>query len=150
MVVMGKFDPLRALKYVHRYGITFIVGVPTVLEELADKQEQGGYDLSTLKGIVTMGSPLERAACIRYQRVLTPNIYNGYGTTETLWNTFLRPFDLPDNAGSAGRSCVLPSGSRRPLLPDFFGGKFSPKRTAADLLLSRLPKKRYDGKGTDH
>ncbi len=106
MVVMGKFDPLRALKYVYRYGITFIVGVPTVLEELADKQEQGGYDLSTLKGIVTMGSPLERAACIRYQRVLTPNIYNGYGTTETLWNTFLRPFDLPDNAGSAGRSCV--------------------------------------------
>lgn len=106
MVIMGKFDALMALKYVYRYKITFIVGVPTVLEELADRQEQGGYDLSSLTGIVTMGSPLERAACIRYQKVLTPNIYNGYGTTETLWNTFLRPFDLPDNAGSAGRSCV--------------------------------------------
>ena len=106
MVIMGKFDALTALKYVYRYKITFIVGVPTVLEELADRQEQGGYDLSSLTGIVTMGSPLERAACIRYQKVLTPNIYNGYGTTETLWNTFLRPFDLPDNAGSAGRSCV--------------------------------------------
>lgn len=106
MVIMGKFDSLMALKYVYRYKITFIVGVPTVLEELADRQEQGGYDLSSLTGIVTMGSPLERAACIRYQKVLTPNIYNGYGTTETLWNTFLRPFDLPDNAGSAGRSCV--------------------------------------------
>ncbi len=106
MVIMGKFDALVALKYVYRYKITFIVGVPTVLEELADRQEQGGYDLSSLTGIVTMGSPLERAACIRYQKVLSPNIYNGYGTTETLWNTFLRPFDLPDNAGSAGRSCV--------------------------------------------
>ena len=53
-----------------------------------------------------MGSPLERSACIRYQRVLTPNIYNGYGTTETFWNTFLRPFDLPENAGTAGASCV--------------------------------------------
>ena len=106
MVIMGKFDALTALKYVYRYKITFIVGVPTVLEELADRQEQGGYDLSSLTGIVTMGSPLERAACIRYQKVLSPNIYNGYGTTETLWNTFLRPFDLPDNAGSAGRSCV--------------------------------------------
>ncbi len=106
MVVMGKFDAIQTLKYVYRYKITFIVGVPTVLEELADRQEQGGYDLSSLTGIVTMGSPLERAACIRYQKVLSPNIYNGYGTTETLWNTFLRPFDLPDNAGSAGRSCV--------------------------------------------
>ena len=106
LVIMGKFDALKTLKYVWRYKITFIVGVPTVLEALADEQERQGYDISALKGIVTMGSPLERAACIRYQRILTPNIFNGYGTTETLWNTFLRPFDLPDKAGSAGASCV--------------------------------------------
>jgi acyl-CoA synthetase (AMP-forming)/AMP-acid ligase II len=53
-----------------------------------------------------MGSPLEKEACIRFQNVLTPNIFNGYGTTETFWNTFLRPYDLPDMAGSAGRSCT--------------------------------------------
>ena len=106
LVIMGKFDALKTLKYVWRYKITFIVGVPTVLEALADEQERQGYDISALKGIVTMGSPLERAACIRYQKILTPNIFNGYGTTETLWNTFLRPFDLPDKAGSAGASCV--------------------------------------------
>ena len=106
VVVLRKFDAAATLQYVARYGITFIVGVPTVLESLADMQEQKGWDLSCLKGIVTMGSPLERQACIRYQRVLTPNIYNGYGTTETFWNTFLRPFDLPENAGTAGASCV--------------------------------------------
>lgn len=106
LVIMGKFDPLVTLKLVWKYKINFIVGVPTVLEALADEQERQGYDISALKGIVTMGSPLERAACIRYQKVLTPNIYNGYGTTETLWNTFLRPMDLPDKAGSAGASCV--------------------------------------------
>lgn len=49
-----------------------------------------------------MGSPLEKEACIRFQNVLTPNIFNGYGTTETFWNTFLRPYDLPEMAGSAG------------------------------------------------
>jgi acyl-coenzyme A synthetase/AMP-(fatty) acid ligase len=63
-------------------------------------------DLSSLAGIVTMGSPLEREACIRYQRVLCPNIFNGYGTTEAFWNTLLRPVDLPEHAGSAGRSCI--------------------------------------------
>jgi long-chain acyl-CoA synthetase len=59
-----------------------------------------------LKGIITMGAPLERAACIRFQEVLTPNIFNGYGSTVAFWNTFLRPYDLPDLAGSAGRSCT--------------------------------------------
>lgn len=106
IVIMGKFDAMTALKYVSKYKITFLIGVPTVLEELADEQERMSYDISALKGIVTMGSPLERSACIRYQKVLTPNIFNGYGTTETFWNTFLRPFDLPDNAGTAGASCV--------------------------------------------
>ena len=106
IVVMGKFNAELTLKYVDHYKISFIVGVPTVLEELADIQERKGYNISTLHGIVTMGSPLERSACIRYQKVLTPNIFNGYGTTETFWNTFLRPFDLPENAGTAGASCV--------------------------------------------
>ena len=106
MVIMDKFSSEATLDYVAKYKITFIVGVPTVLEDLADEQEKLGRDISSLKGIVTMGSPLERAACIRYQNVLTPNIYNGYGTTETFWNTFLRPCDLPENAGTAGSSCV--------------------------------------------
>lgn len=106
LVIMSKFSAQKTLKYIARYHITFVIGVPTVLEELADEQEQKAYNLDTLKGIVTMGSPLERSACIRYQRVLTPNIFNGYGTTETFWNTFLRPFDLPDNAGTAGAACV--------------------------------------------
>ena len=106
LVVMNKFDAVNTLRYVSRYHITFIIGVPTVLEELADAQEKNNYDLSSLTGIITMGSPLERSACLHYQKVLTPNIYNGYGTTETLWNTFLRPFDLPEYAGTAGASMV--------------------------------------------
>lgn len=106
LVVMNKFDADTTLRYISRYHITFVIGVPTVLEELADAQEQNAYDISSLSGIITMGSPLERSACLRYQRVLTPSIYNGYGTTETLWNTFLRPFDLPEHAGTAGASMV--------------------------------------------
>ncbi len=106
LVIMGKFSATNTLRYVDKYHISFVIGVPTVLEELADEQERKGYDLHSLKGIVTMGSSLERSACIRYQNVLTPNIFNGYGTTETFWNTFLRPFDLPENAGTAGASCV--------------------------------------------
>ncbi len=106
VTIMRKFDPVTTLKYVEQYKLTFVIGVPNVLERLTEAQEREGYDLSSLRGIVTMGAPLERAACIKYQKVLTPKIFNGYGTTESFWNTFLRPTDLPAMAGTAGRSCT--------------------------------------------
>lgn len=106
IVIMRKFDAETCLDYVEKYKLTFLIGVPAVLEILTQSQEKNPKNISTLKGIVTMGSPLERAACIKFQQVLTPNIFNGYGTTETFWNTFLRPFDLPEMAGTAGRSCL--------------------------------------------
>lgn len=106
VTIMRKFDPYMTLKYIEEYKLTFIIGVPNVLALLSDAQERDGRDLSSLHGIVTMGSPLERAACIRYQKVLTPKIFNGYGTTESFWNTFLRPGDLPEMAGTAGSSCT--------------------------------------------
>lgn len=106
VIVMRTFQPKLCLEYVDRYKTTFLIGVPAVLGVLASKQEKRPCDLSTLKGIITMGSPLEKSACIRFQNMLTPNIFNGYGTTETFWNTFLRPYDLPQMSGSAGRSCT--------------------------------------------
>jgi len=105
-VPMAKFDANAVLDAVETLGITFLIGAPTNLKMLADAQQRNERDLHTLKGIVTMGAPLEREACIRYQEVLTPNIFNGYGTTEAFWNTFLRPYDLPEHAGTAGRSCT--------------------------------------------
>lgn len=106
VVIMRKFDAVTTLKWIEELGLTFIIGVPNVLESLTEAQIRGGFNLGALNGIVTMGSPLERAACMRYQEILTQRIFNGYGTTETFWNTFLRPSDLPAMAGTAGRACV--------------------------------------------
>lgn len=106
VTIMRKFDPVNTLRYIEKYKLTFVIGVPNVLERLTEAQEREGHDLSSLRGIVTMGSPLERAACIKYQKILTPYIFNGYGTTESFWNTFLKPTDLPAMAGTAGRSCT--------------------------------------------
>lgn len=106
LVLMRSFSPRTTLQYVEKYGITFLTGSPASLEMLARIQEKTPYDLSGLRGMVTMGAPLEKAACERYMEVLSPNIVNGYGTTETYWNTVLRPFDLPQSAGSIGRSSI--------------------------------------------
>ena len=106
VVIMRTFNPKVTLRYIENYKITFITGVPSVLTLLATKQEKHPKDISSLRGIITMGSPLEKEACIRFQNVLSHNLFNGYGTTETFWNTFLRPFDLPEMSGTAGRSCT--------------------------------------------
>jgi len=100
------FGPRQVLDLVQEHKLTFLIGAPANLEMLAAAQMQSPRDLSSLKGIITMGAPLTREACLRYQENLTPNIFNGYGTTETFWNSFLRPHDLPGKAGSAGKSCT--------------------------------------------
>lgn len=106
IVVLRYFHPKTCLEYVSKYNLTFLIGAPPMLKMLYDTQKKTPADLSNLKGIVTMGAPLGREECIRYQETLTPNIFNGYGTSEAFWNTFLRPYDLPNMAGSAGRSCT--------------------------------------------
>ncbi len=105
-VSLRAFDPAAVLDLVAARELTFLVGAPTNLAMLAAEQRRQPRDLDSLRGIVTMGAPLEREACLLYQEVLTPRIFNGYGTTESFWNTFLRPEDLPAHAGSAGRACT--------------------------------------------
>ena len=106
VVCLPAFDADTVLDAIEREHLTYVIGAPTNLERLADAQEARARDLGSLHGIVTMGAPLDRAAALRYQRVLTPRIANGYGTTEAFWNTYLRPEDLPDAAGAAGRACL--------------------------------------------
>ena len=106
VVCMRSFSPKQSLQWVEKYGITFLIGAPSSLEMLARMQEKSPADLSGLRGLVTMGAPLEQESCVRYMKLLTPNLFNGYGTTESLCNTYLLPQDLPRHAGSAGRSCI--------------------------------------------
>ena len=105
-IVMRKFQPRNTLKWVEEYGISFLTGSPANLSVLAQVQEKHPHFLASLKGIIAMGAPLLKDECIRYSKTLTPNIFNGYGTTETFWNSFLRPYNLPDGAGSVGGSCT--------------------------------------------
>jgi acyl-CoA synthetase (AMP-forming)/AMP-acid ligase II len=105
-VPMRTFDAATVLDWVEEHRLTFLIGAPISLALLTAEQLSRPRDLSSLHGIVTMGAPLGREACLRYQELLTPRIFNGYGTTEAFWNTFLRPTDLPEHAGSAGRACT--------------------------------------------
>ncbi|MCR5707267.1 MAG: acyl--CoA ligase [Ruminococcus sp.] len=103
-VIMRSFNPKNAVRYINEYKITYLTAVPAVLHPMCARLEKYNEELPSLKGILSMGAPLEREACIRFMTRLTPNIYNGYGTTETLWNLFLGPDDLPERSGFTGRA----------------------------------------------
>ncbi|MFZ2624845.1 MAG: class I adenylate-forming enzyme family protein [Propionibacterium sp.] len=122
VVIMPRFDEEKVLDAIEQRRLSYVIGAPTNLERLADAQEARPRDLGSLHGIVTMGAPLERAAALRYQQQLTPRIANGYGTTESFWNTFLRPYELPDGAGTAGHACVDDDVRVVKVLPDRFAG----------------------------
>ena len=118
LVPLRNFDPATVLDYVEAYQLSFLIGAPITLKMLKDEQIANPRNIGSLKGIVTMGAPLEKNLCIECHKVLTENIFNGYGSTEAFWNTFLRPFDLPDMAGTAGRSCTDDDMAVVELLPD--------------------------------
>lgn len=106
IVIMRDFNPRRCQQYTEKYKITYLIGVPSIIAMFARAQDSKPADLSSLRGIVTMGAPFEKAACERYRKLLTPNIFNGYGTTESFVNTLLHPYDLPEMGGSVGQSCT--------------------------------------------
>ncbi len=106
VVALRTFNPKACVEYIEKYGITFITGVPSVFFSLVRYLEKHEVELPTLNGIVTMGSPLDEDDCIHLQKVLGAQLFNGYGTTETFWNTMLYPRDLPGMAGSVGHSCI--------------------------------------------
>lgn len=105
-IAMRVFSPKTALEYIEKLGVTFVTGVPSMYKAMLEEQASNPRDLSTLRGLLSMGAPLERELCIQLQNTFTPNIYNGYGTSETFWNTLLMPEDLPEKAGTAGRACI--------------------------------------------
>ena len=75
LVVMRSFSPRTTLQYVEKYGVTFLTGSPASLEMLTRIQEKTPYDLSRLKGLVTMGAPLEKAACKKFMEERIINQY---------------------------------------------------------------------------
>jgi long-chain acyl-CoA synthetase len=103
IVVTEDWEPESVIETIESENVTHLVGVPTVAQRMTELDGIEGRDLSSLDCLLCMGSPLSKQLAEEIMGAITPNLYNGYGTTETLLDTMLRPEDLPAQAGSAGR-----------------------------------------------
>lgn len=97
------------LDLVEKYKITLIWGAPVTFDGVAAAQRAKKRDISSLRLIHTMGSPFSRKQFKEWQEVITPNIANTYGTTETRQDLVLHSniHSMAEKAGSAGRRAPL-------------------------------------------
>lgn len=106
VVIMREFKPRTALDVIRNYRVTYITGVPSIFKLLARAQKASPVDLSSLRGLCSMGSPFSKAELLEYRGLFSPNILNGYGTTETFVNTYMRPFSPIEKCTSTGQACI--------------------------------------------
>lgn len=106
VVIAREFRPGPCLDLISDAGVTYTTGVPSIYALLARAQKSSPVDLSSLRGLCSMGSPFSSQEVLEYRELFTPNILNGYGTTETFVNTFMRPWSPLEKCSATGQSCI--------------------------------------------
>ncbi len=84
LVMMYKWDPIRALQLIEREKVTIFVGVPTMAHDLLESPDFSKYDTSSLKNISGGGAPAAPELVRQIDSKFShgrPQI--GYGMTET-------------------------------------------------------------------
>lgn len=103
VVVMRSFDENLALDYIEKYKVTHMVSAPVIYERMTNVQEKNPRDVSSLRCLASMGAPLSTDSCLKMMEHLSHGVMNGYGTADGHWVTMLRPFELPERAGTIGK-----------------------------------------------
>ena len=84
LVLMRKWDPVRAFELIERERVTLAGGVPTIAWQLIEHPLRGNYDLSSLESVSYGGAP-SAPELVRRIKEAFPNSQagNGWGMTET-------------------------------------------------------------------
>jgi acyl-CoA synthetase (AMP-forming)/AMP-acid ligase II len=117
---MPKFDPERVADMIGREQITAVGLAPTMCNRLLKVPGLERYDFSSLQTLRKAGSPFSREMAEELIRRVTPNIFQGYASTESGGVTLLKPEDQLAHVGSSGKprwgvEIQIVDGQRRPL-----------------------------------
>lgn len=107
-VIMEKFDPVDAFKYIEQYKITHSQWVPTMFSrmlKLPDEQKTG-YDLSTHKVAIHAAAPCPTEVKKQMFDLWGPIIYEYYAGTEVNGFVFCGPEDWLSHPGTVGKSIL--------------------------------------------
>lgn len=97
-VQLRSFDSGQVLGAIERQGVTHTQMVPSMLLRVMDDPSRGDRDLTTLEQILYGASAMPPALLERLAREMPCRLINGYGMTEALALSALRPADhRPDD-----------------------------------------------------
>lgn len=108
VVLMDRFDPLRALEYIERYKVTHVQMVPTMFIRLLKltEEERSRYDLSSLHRVIHAAAPCPPGVKRQMIEWLGPIVWEYFGTSEGTGTTFISPEEWLARPGSVGRTAI--------------------------------------------
>lgn len=83
IVVLERFDAEEALKLIEREKVTYIPGVPAMLEMMIRHPNYNNYDLSSVRLIISAGAPLPYQLGLEVEKAMRCPIVQMYGIRET-------------------------------------------------------------------
>jgi long-chain acyl-CoA synthetase len=140
VVLMSKFDPVRFLELVDRYGVTNSHMVPTMFVRLLSLSEdqRSGFDVSSLRSVVHAAAPCPPEVKQQMMAWWGPILYEYYAATEG-GGTFVSPEDWLKHPGTVGRA--MPGAAVR--IYDDDGGEVPANTPGNVYLKSATPPFRY-------
>jgi acyl-CoA synthetase (AMP-forming)/AMP-acid ligase II len=101
--LISKADPERIVDTIQREQISALALAPTICMRILRQVKLESYDLRCLQVLRKAGSPFPQAILQEMFERFTPNIYQGYASTESGGVTLLKPEDVLKKPGSSGK-----------------------------------------------
>jgi long-chain acyl-CoA synthetase len=105
VVILEQFSPSASLDAIERHRVTHVFLVPTQCIVTLDDPALGRHDLSSLKALLSAGSPLREDTREAVALRITPNVYELYGFSEG-FATIRKPSHQPAVPGAVGRPVI--------------------------------------------
>jgi acyl-CoA synthetase (AMP-forming)/AMP-acid ligase II len=98
-----RFDARETLELVRREKITSLALASTMCHRLLQLPDVESYDTSSITALRKAGLPFTRKMVEDLIQRVTPNLFQGYASTDAGQATFLRPHEQLAKIGSSGR-----------------------------------------------
>lgn len=92
-----------AVDVIEERSVTDVRSVPTLTRRVLDLPDVADRDFSSIEHWRNTGAVLTESLAEEFVDVVSPNLYNSYGSSECGNTALLGPGDLPEHAGAAGR-----------------------------------------------
>ena len=100
----NKFEPRETLDLIQREKISSLGLASTMCHRLLQLPDLESYDVSSIRALRKAGLPFTRKMVEELIDRVTPNVYQGYASTDAGQATFLRPEEQLLKIGSSGRA----------------------------------------------